>query len=80
MEQCLYCPNNMVIAKSEIYDAYCEWIFPILFRMEEMDEEKGYGHKGDRHIAYAAEILTSYYFARHKDEYFIAVTDYSFNS
>lgn len=78
MEECLYCPNNMVIAKSGIYDAYCEWVFPVLFRMMEMDEESGYGHERDRHIAYAAELLTSWYFARHKDVYCMAVTDYRF--
>lgn len=78
MEKRLYCPNNMVIAKSEIYDSYCEWIFPILFRMEEMDEKTGYGHKGDRHIAYAAEILTSYYFSAHRNVFHIFMTDYYF--
>lgn len=78
MEECLYCPNNMVIARSEIYDAYCEWIFPVLFRMMEIDEENGYGHERDRHVAYAAELLTSLFFAGKRDEYCIAMTDYRF--
>lgn len=26
---------NMFIAKAEIYDAYCEWLFPIIFEFEE---------------------------------------------
>lgn len=80
MEACLYCPNNMVIAKSGIYDAYCEWIFPVLFRMMEIEEKNEYKHEKDRHIAYAAELLTSYYFVRHKDMYRMAVTDYKFYS
>lgn len=79
MGECLYCPNNMVIARSGIYDAYCEWIFPVLFRMAKIDEESGYGHESDRHIAYAAELLTSYFFVKHKGEYLIAVTDYRFS-
>lgn len=78
MEECLYCPNNMVIARSEIYDDYCEWIFPILFRMMEIDEADGYGHERDRHVAYAAELLTSLFFVKKKEEYKIAVTDYKF--
>lgn len=78
MESCLYCPNNMVIARSEIYDMYCEWIFPVLFTMLETDVKSSYGHTGDRHIAYAAELLTSYFFAKHKDDYHIAMTDYKF--
>lgn len=76
MERNLYYPNNMVVAKNEVYDSYCAWIFPILFRMLELDLETGYGHEKDRHIAYAAELLTSYYFIKNKDRYCIAITDY----
>lgn len=78
MDSCFYYPNNMVVARSEIYDRYCAWVFPILFWMAECDLEMGYGHSGDRHIAYAAELLTSYYFVKEKDHYCIAVTDYKF--
>lgn len=78
LESEFYYPNNMVVAKSEIYDSYCAWIFPILFRMMELDIETGYGHEGDRHIAYAAELLTSYYFIKHRDKIKIAITDYCF--
>ena len=78
MRESLYCPNNMVIARSEIYDAYCEWIFPILFRMLEIDIETGRGHKKDRHIAYAAELLTSYFFVKDREKYNMAVVDYQF--
>jgi len=78
LNSCFYYPNNMVIAKKNIYDSYCSWIFPVLFCMREMDVERGYGHEDDRHIAYAAELLTSYYFVRNKDKYCIAVTDYKY--
>ena len=78
MRSCFYYPNNMVVARNDIYDAYCQWIFPILFQMLDIDLETGYGHTGDRHIAYAAELLTSYFFVKHKDKYCIAVTDYDF--
>ena len=30
--------------------------------MMDLDGESGYGHGNDRHIAYAAEMVTSYYF------------------
>lgn len=73
-----YFPNNMVIAKSELYDEYCEWIFPILIRMLEIDLETGYGHDDDRHIAYAAELLTSFFFMKRKHVLKIAYTDYIF--
>lgn len=76
MESCFYYPNNMVVARNDIYNAYCQWIFPILFEMLRIDLETGYGHTGDRHIAYGAELLTSYFFAKHKSKYCITVTDY----
>ena len=73
-----YFPNNMAIAKDKLYDEYCAWIFPILEGMLEKDIETGYGHERDRHIAYAAELLTSYFFLRKKKGIRIAVTDYRF--
>lgn len=76
MNSIFYYPNNMVIARNDIYDDYCEWMFPILFRMEEIDLETSYGHETDRHIAYAAELLTSFYFVKNRLQYRIALTDY----
>lgn len=76
MDSCFYYPNNMVAARSHIYDSYCAWMFPVLFRMAEIDEETGYGHWKDRHIAYGAELLTSYYFVKNRIQYRIAVIDY----
>ncbi len=78
LDGCFYFPNNMVVAKAELYDEYCRWIFPILLGMLEVDAETGYGHERDRHTAYAAELLTSYYFARKQDNLKLAVTDYNF--
>lgn len=71
-----YFPNNMVIAKKVLYETYCTWIFPILFRMEKAEQEIGYGHETDRNIAYAAELLTSYFFMRCASRYRIATTEY----
>jgi hypothetical protein len=68
----------MVIARNDIYNAYCEWVFKILFRMSEIETQKGNVQTEDRRIAYAAELLTSFYFAKNKDIYRIAVTDYQF--
>ena len=78
LNQCFYFPNNMVVAKSELYDAYCSWTFSVLFRMEELLDKIDYGHKMDRHIAYAAELLTSYYFAKRIGELCILSCDYRY--
>jgi len=74
LEQKMYYPNNMLIAKWDIFQKYCSWIFPILFLLEK--SETG---KRERCVAYAAEILTSYFFSLHGKEYNIALTDYCFN-
>lgn len=73
----IYCPNNMVIAKNDIYDSYCEWMFPILFEMEKMDWENNYDVH-DRHIAYAAELLTSFYFMKERADIAKDFVDYVF--
>ena len=78
MDECFYYPNNMVVARANIYDDYCEWIFPVLMRMLELDKETGYGHETDRHVAYAAELLTSFYFVKNRERYRVAVTEYRF--
>ena len=80
LRSCFYYPNNMVIAKTDIYDAYCKWVFLILFRTLDIETAKCYGHTDDRHLAYASELLTSFYFAKNKDKYCIAVSDYQFYS
>jgi hypothetical protein len=70
-------PNNMVIAKASVYDEYCRWVFGILFEMEEQTRARGIV-RGDRYLAYAAELLTSIYFIHNRDDLKIAVTDYRF--
>ncbi len=72
-----YYPNNMFIAKEAVFNSYCSWIFPILFEMEKIDRENSI-YKTDRHIAFAAELLTSFYFSIHKNDYKISVCDYLF--
>lgn len=34
-------PYNMLIASSGVFDAYCEWLFPILFRLEQQISLEG---------------------------------------
>jgi len=57
-----YFPNNMAVAKAEIFDEYCKWIFDILFELE-----KRYSgvltNCQKRYIAYSAELLTSLFFS-----------------
>lgn len=69
----LYCPNNMVIAKREIFSAYCQWLFSIL---ETAEAEYCGSVRNDRYLAYMGEMLTGMYFARYHDKYRLAFCEY----
>ncbi|MDR2133386.1 MAG: DUF4422 domain-containing protein [Clostridiales Family XIII bacterium] len=58
-------PYNMLCARAEVFDAYCEWLFPVLFRMEELGRGLPVVEE-TRALAYAGEALTSVYFLLHE--------------
>lgn len=64
---------NMFIAKEKVFKDYCNWLFPILQRTEELSVPKG-NERADRYIGYLGENLTTLYFMVHKDEFKIAHT------
>ena len=64
---------NMLIAKHEVLKDYCEWLFPILERTEELSEPRGWERK-DRYIGYLGESLMTLYFLYHKADLRIAHT------
>lgn len=64
---------NIIIAKSDILDNYCEWLFKILFKVE-MINNQGKTKKPNRYIGYVAETLETLYFMRNKEKLKIAHT------
>jgi len=48
-------PFSMFIAKKEIFDQYCEFIFPVLFEMEKRIKQHGYSRQ-KRAIGYFGEF------------------------
>ena len=64
---------NMLIAKEEVFKEYCNWLFPILERTEELSVPKG-DERADRYIGYMGENLTTLYFTVNKDKLTIAHT------
>ena len=48
---------NMFIMKRERFDAYCAWLFPILFEMEEKLDLTGWSQNDRRVFGFAAERL-----------------------
>lgn len=57
---------NIIIAKAAVLREYCEWLFPILERVEELSVPKG-SERADRYIGYIGENLLTLYFLYHKD-------------
>ena len=64
---------NILIARKEIYRQYCDWLFPILARTEELSEPKG-SERRDRYIGYLGESLTTLFFLYHEKDFTIAHT------
>lgn len=57
---------NILIAKSQVLDDYCSWLFPILARTEQLSSPKGW-ERGDRYIGYLGENLLTLYFMFNRD-------------
>lgn len=64
---------NIVIAKETVLKEYCEWLFPILFRVEEINNPDG-KKKANRYIGYVGETLETLYFMFNRDKLKIAHT------
>nr|MCR5785066.1 DUF4422 domain-containing protein [Eubacterium sp.] len=64
---------NMLIAKKEVFANYCNWVFPILDKIEEESEPLG-KQRNDRYTAYLSESLLTLYFEANKDKYKICHT------
>ena len=63
----------MLIAKKKIFQDFCNWMFPILARTEELSEPKGW-QRSDRYIGYLGENLTALYFLYHRNDFNITHT------
>ncbi len=62
---------NIILAKRDVLNKYCEWLFPILFRVEEINNATS--HKEcNRYMGYVGETLETIYFMCNKNKYKIA--------
>lgn len=62
---------NIVLAKGKVLDDYCSWLFPLLFRIEEINNPDG-DKEPNRYIGYVGETLETLYFMYNKDKLKIA--------
>lgn len=58
---------NIILAKKDILQAYCEWLFPILKKTEELSVPRG-NERADRYIGYLGENLLTLYFLCNKEK------------
>ena len=62
---------NIILARKKVLADYCEWLFPILERVENLSIPKGCDRQ-DRYIGYMGETLATLYFMLNKDKLNIA--------
>lgn len=57
---------NIMILRAPVFRKYCEWLFPILERTEQLSVPRG-SERHDRYIGYMGETLSTLYFMTNKD-------------
>jgi len=75
----LYSPCNMFITRKEIFNNFCEWVFPILFTLLDKIGEIDNPYQ-NRYAAFVSERLMSFYFHFHFEKYKIVYADKNFLS
>ena len=65
---------NVILAKKQVLKEYCEWLFPILERTEELSEPKG-SERADRYIGYMGETLETLYFIKNRERINVVHTE-----
>lgn len=67
LQQQYFYNYNIILAKKEVLADYCAWLFPILERVEQLSEPKGWERK-DRYIGYIGETLETLYFMYNRNK------------
>ena len=65
---------NVILAKKQVLKEYCEWLFPILERTEELSVPKGEDRE-DRYIGYMGETLETLYFIKNRERFNVVHTE-----
>lgn len=73
----LYSPCNMFIAKKEILNDLCTWMFPIIFACTERSGEREDTYQ-NRYPGFLSERLISFFFEYNRDKYRVVYADKNF--
>jgi len=60
---------NMFVMKKEYFDAYCEWLFPIIFEADRRIDVSGYTPMEARAVAYFGEFMIDVWNEKQKIPY-----------
>lgn len=75
----LYCPCNMLIAKREVLDKLCEWLFPIVDAVVGHGGEKADPYQ-NRYPGFISERLITYFFESHRYAFNVVYANKNFLS
>lgn len=75
--QNLYSPCNMLIARHEVLDTLCSWMFPILFAVAEQSGKKEDLYQ-NRYPGFLSERLITFFFEKQREKYKVVYADKSF--
>lgn len=73
----LYSPCNMLIARKEVLDELCGWMFPVLFAVEAYGGEKEDFYQ-NRYPGFISERLITYFFESRREIYRVVYANKNF--
>ena len=73
----LYSPCNMLIAKKQVFDDLCEWLFPILFAVAEHGGTRDDRYQ-NRYPGFLSERLITYFFESRREKYKVVYCNKNF--
>ncbi len=76
-ETSLYSPCNMLIARRQVLDDLCRWLFPIIFDVASKGGELEDGYQ-NRYPGFISERLITYFFEKNRDRYKVVYADKNF--
>ena len=74
LKQAYFYNYNIILAKNEVLEEYCSWLFPVLFRIEEIVDGSDRVKEPNRYMGYVGETLETLYFMYNKNNLRIAHT------
>lgn len=73
----LYSPCNMLIARKDVLDELCEWLFPVLFYVADKGGILDDAYQ-NRYPGFISERLITYFFEKNRDRFKVVYADKNF--